>query len=170
MAKTKLVALAGVMAALTTVLSLEPFVLPIAIGPFTSKIHFTQLPIFISGVLGGPWAGLLTGAIGGIYMSFSVGIPFIIGGLGLLGFSTGIFAQRIKLRPVISSILAWGVQAPYVFITDYLWFVFSRLMPAAVALPIVGTILLNITLEIVIAAILTELLVPQVQRIAFPLK
>lgn len=162
--RTKILAFAGVMAALTNILSIEPLVIPVIIGPFASKIHFSQVPIFISGILAGPWAGLLTGAIGGLYMSYSAAIPFIVGGLAILGFSAGLFANRAKLRPSFSSILAWCVQAPYVFVTDYVWFVFSRLMPPSAALTVVTTILVKLTVEAVVASILAEILIHYIKR------
>jgi uncharacterized membrane protein len=56
-------------AALSNILSIKPFAIPIPASPFTTKIHFTQLPIFPSSILAGPWAGMLTGAVGGLYMS-----------------------------------------------------------------------------------------------------
>jgi len=164
MSKTKTLTLVAAMAALSNILSLEPFVIPIAIGSFSSKIHFTQLPILVSSILAGPWVGLLTGAIGGLYMSFSVGVPFIVGGLALLGFSAGLFAERRRLRPFFSSILGWCVQAPYVLVTDYIWFVFWGLMPPSVVLAVVTTILVKLTVEAVIASILAEILISYIKR------
>ena len=172
MRQAKLLTFAALMAALSNILSIEPLVIPIAAGPFPSKIHFTQLPIFISGILAGPWAGLLTGTVGGLYMSFSVGIPFIIGGLAILGASTGVFAK--KLRPFISAILAWCVQAPYVFVTDYVWFTSFRVvpppMPPPAALTAISTILIKLTVEAVIASIIVEILIPYIKRAGLTLK
>lgn len=153
------------MAALSNLLSFQPFVIPIVIGPFSSAIHFSQLPIFVSGIFAGPWAGLLTGAVGGLYMSISVNIPFIIGGLALLGLSAGFFAKRLKLRPLLSSILAWCVQAPYVCITDYLWFTSFSLMPPPVAQAVVSTILVKMTVENLISSVLAEMLIRAIKRI-----
>lgn len=153
------------MAALSNILSIEPFVIPIPAGPFPSKIHFTQLPIFISGILAGPYAGLLTGAVGGLYMSFTA-IPFIIGGLALLGVSAGLFAK--KFRPLFSGILAWCVQAPYVFITDYIWFI--RFMSSSVALTTITTIMIKLTVEAVIASVLVEILIPYIKRAGLTFK
>ena len=97
-------------------------------------------------------------------MSFTA-IPFIVGGLGLLGFSAGIFARRLKLRPFFSAVLAWCVQAPYVFATDYAWFVYiAKLMPPSVALATVTTILIKLTVEAIIASALVEVLVPYIKR------
>ena len=91
--RTKALSVAALMAALANILSTEALTIPIVIGPFASKIHFTQLPIFISAALAGSYAGLLTGAIGGLYMSYTVGIPFIVGGLAILGLSAGVLAR-----------------------------------------------------------------------------
>ncbi len=164
MSRTKMLTIAALMAALSNILSVEPLTIPLVIGPFSSKVHFSQAPIFIGSVLAGPWAGLLTGAIGGLYMAYSVGIPFIIGGLAILGFSAGLLAKRLKMRPFLSSILAWCVQAPYVFATDYVWFVYSGMMPSPVALTVVTTIPIKNTVEAVIASILTEVIVQAIKR------
>lgn len=162
--RTKALTISALMAALANIFSTELLTIPIVIGPFSSKIHFTQLPIFISALLSGPLAGLLTGAIGGLYMSYSAGIPFIIGGLGLLGCSTGFLAHRLKLRPLVSSIGAWCIQAPYVFVTDYVWFIVSRIMPSSVALSVITTILLNLTIEVIIASIIATIVVHYIKR------
>lgn len=162
--RTKVLTLAAIMATMSSILSLEFFTVPIVIGPFSSKIHFTQLPIFISGILGGSVAGLLTGAISGLFMGYLVGIPFIVGGLALLGFSNGFFTNNLNLRPGISSILAWCVQAPYVLITDYIWFTYSRLMSSSVALTVVTTILVNLTIEAVISSALAAIIIRYIRR------
>ena len=104
--RTQALTVSALMAALANILSTEALTIPIIIGPFSSKIHFTQIPIFISVIFSGPYAGLLTGAIGGLYMNYSVGIPFILEGLALLGFSAGFLAHGLKLRSFLSSIFA----------------------------------------------------------------
>jgi len=123
LAQTRIITLIAMLAALANILSLPFLTIPLVIGPVNSTVHFTQLPIFLSGILAGPWAGFITGAIGGLYMSYSTGIPFIIGGLGILGLMTGVFAHKLQLHPAVALGLAWCVQAPYVFVTDYLWFI-----------------------------------------------
>lgn len=152
------------MAALSIILSIEPFAIPIVIGPFNSKIHFSQIPIFISGILAGPWAGLLTGAIGGLYMSI-VRIPFIIGGFAILGLATGFFAKKLKIRLLFAGIIAWCIQAPYVFVTDYIWFVYFTAMPPSVALTTIITILLKLTVESLIAAVFVTIIIPYIKRL-----
>ncbi|MCW4041120.1 MAG: ECF transporter S component [Candidatus Bathyarchaeota archaeon] len=162
---TRVITLVAVLAALANILSLQFLTIPLVIGPFNSSVHFTQLPIFLSGILAGPWAGFVTGLIGGIYMSYSAGIPFIIGGLGLLGLMTGLFAHKLQLYPAVAAGLAWCVQAPYVFVTDYIWFIASRTMPPEVAMTIVSSILLKLTVEAIISAVLSNLLSKYLQRI-----
>jgi LytS/YehU family sensor histidine kinase len=155
--------IAALMAALSNILSTELFTIPLAVGPIVSRVHFTQIPIFLSGILAGPWAGLLTGAVGGLYMSFTM-IPFVFGGLALLGFMTGYVAKRFKFRPFLSAILAWVVQAAYVYVTDYFWFTSVQSMPGRVATGVVTTILMKLTVEAVIAAILVEVVVLSLGR------
>ncbi len=162
--RTKALTVTALMAALANILSTELITIPLVIGPFTSKIHFTQIPIFISAILSGPLAGLLTGAIGGLYMSYTVGMPFIVGGLAILGFSAGILSHRLKLRPLLSSAFAWCIQAPYVFITDYVWFVYSRVMPSTIALTVITTILITLTIEAIIASIIATMVIHYIKR------
>ena len=157
---TKTITFVALMAALSNILSTQPAVIPIAIGSLNSSIHLTQLPILISGIFAGPWVGLITGAIGGLYMSFSTEIPFVMGGLAILGLSSGFLANKIRLRPISSGILAWGIQAPYVFITDYVWFIFSRGIASSVALTTVTFILVKLTVEALIASGLTAIIIP----------
>jgi uncharacterized membrane protein len=164
---TRKLTFAALMAALSNILSFPPFVIPVIVGPFSTAIHLSQLPIFLSGVLAGPWAGLMTGGVGGLYMSFSTGIPFIIGGLALLGASAGYVSKKYGLNPFLSSLLAFGIQAPYVFITDYLWFTLTRFMSSTVALNVVTTIVLKLTVEAVIAAGLVSVIVPIIKRAGF---
>jgi thiamine transporter ThiT len=163
--RTRTITLVAVLGALANILSLQFLTIPLLIGPFNSSVHFTQLPIFLSGILAGPWAGFVTGLIGGLYMSYSAGIPFIIGGLGLLGLMTGVFSQKLRLHPAFASGLAWCVQAPYVFITDYIWFISTRTMPPEVAMTVVSSILLKLTVETIISAVMSTLLVKYLQRI-----
>jgi len=164
MNKTRTLTFAALMAALSSLLSIPPFSIPIAFGPFTSEIHFNQIPIFISGILAGPWAGLLTGATGGLYMSITR-IPFIIIGLAILGLATGFFAKRLKLKPFFAIILAWCVQAPYVLMSDYLWFVFFTPIPYSVVLTTIITILVKLSIEALISATFVAILIPYIQRL-----
>jgi len=166
--KVKKLSLVAIMAALANILSVPPIAIPIALGAFQSSIHFAQLPIFIAGILAGPAAGLMTGAIGGLSMSFVFvpKIPFIVGGLAILGCAAGFFAKR--LRPLFAGILAWLVQAPYVALTDYVWFtLFSpspvRKTPEA-AWTFVASIMVILTIEAVISSALAEVIIAYLKK------
>ena len=159
----KTLSFVALMAALANVLSVPPIAVPIFLGSFQSSIHFTQLPIFVAGILAGPAAGLLTGAIGGLFAGFAVPkIPFIIGGLAILGGTAGLFTRRF--RPFLAGILAWLVQAPYVAVTDYVWFtLFLQRTPQA-AWAIITTLLVVLTVEVVISSILAEVIIAYLKK------
>lgn len=156
--KTQMFSFIALMAALASVLSLPPIAVPIT--PELT-VHFSQLPIFIAGVVTGPVGGVMTGAVGGLYMSFTR-IPFIVGGLAILGLTTGLFSR--KMRPLLSCALAWLVQAPYVAVTDYVWAsVFLHRAPQA-AWAFVASIMAVLTVEAVISAALAEIIVRYLKR------
>ena len=163
MTKAKTVAFVALMAALANVMSLPPLAIPLPLGPFTSSIHFFQLAIFLCGILAGPRAGLLGGAVGGLYMSVSVTrIPFVVGGIAILGGSAGLFAK--KFRPAIAGSLAWLVQAPYVLVTDYVWFTLFSGTSSAVALGLILPIMVTLTIEAIVCAILADIIVHYLKR------
>ncbi len=159
--KAKTAAFVALMAALANVMSLPPLAIPIPIGTFTSSIHFFQLAIFLAALLAGPWAGLLSGVVGSLYMS-ALRVPFIAGGIALLGVSTGLFAKRF--RPVTACMLAFLVQLPYTFATDFLWFTFFLGNMPAAALGIVLPITLSLGFEALVCAVLADLIVHYFKR------
>lgn len=151
----------ALMAALANVMSLPPVAIPLQFGSFTSALHFFQLAIFMCGILAGPWAGFLCGAIGGLFMAVTK-IPFIVGGIALLGGSVGLFAR--KVRPVFAGLLAWMVQAPYVLVTDYIWFTLFVGRSSTIAWAIIVPIMINLTLQAIICAILTNIIIHYLRR------
>jgi thiamine transporter ThiT len=159
MAKAKILAFTALMAALSNVLSI--FAIPIQLGTFTSDVHFFQLAILLCGILAGPWAGLLGGAVGGLYMS-ATKIPFIVGGIAIFGGSAGLFAKKVK--PVLAGLLAWLVQAPYLLVTDYVWFTLFAGTPSAVAWAIIAPIMMMMTLEAIICAVLADVTVHYLRK------
>jgi len=162
MKKTRVLTFTAVMAALANVMSLPLFAIPLQLGGFTSSVHFFQLAIFLCGILAGPWAGLLGGAVGSLYMSVTT-IPFILGGIAILGGSVGLFAE--KVRPFFACLLAWLIQAPYVFVTDYVWFtLFAPPRSSIGALLIVTPIMVNLTLQAIVCAILANIITHYVKR------
>jgi len=167
MKKSKVLAFAALMAALANVLSVPPLAVPIELGGFTSALHFFQLAIFICGVLAGSWAGLVSGAVGGLYMGLTK-IPFIIGGGAILGGSVGLLAK--KVRPVFAGLLAWLVQAPYVVVTDYLWFTLFTGKSSKIAWALIIPIMINLTLQAVVCAILADFIMHYVKRAGISLQ
>lgn len=161
MIKAKTVAFTALMAALANVMSVPPLAVPLPLGGFTSSVHFFQLAIFLCGILAGPWAGVLGGAVGGLYMSVTK-IPFVLGGIAILGGSAGLFAK--KVRPVFAGLLAWLVQAPYVVITDYVWFTLFAGTSSAVAWTLLAPIMINLTLQAVVCAILADIIIHYIKR------
>ena len=156
--KTSTLPFIALMAALANILSFPPIAL--SITPEIT-VHFSQLPIFIAGILTGPAGGMMTGAIGGLYMSFTR-IPFIIGGLAILGLATGFFSKRV--RPLYAGFLAWLVQAPYVAVTDYVWFAASLQNTPQAAWAFVASIMTVLTIEAVISSALAEVAVRYLKR------
>jgi uncharacterized membrane protein len=156
--KTSTLPFLALMAALAIVLSFPPIAVPIT--PEIT-IHFSQLPIFIAGILTGPAGGLMTGAIGGLYMGLTK-IPFIIGGLAILGLTTGFFGKRV--RPFYAGLLAWLVQAPYVVVTDYVWFAILLERTSQAAWAFVTPIMIVLTIEAVISSALAEVTVRYLKR------
>jgi uncharacterized membrane protein len=161
MAKAKTVAFVAVMAALANVMSFPPLAVPLTFGTFTSSIHFFQLAIFLCGILAGPWAGLLSGAVGSLYMGVTR-IPFIVGGIALLGACTGLFAKRFQ--PVVACLLAWLVQAPYVVVTDYVWFTYFVGASPTAALGLLTPIMVNLGLQALVCALLSEVIVRYLRK------
>jgi uncharacterized membrane protein len=163
----KVLTFVAVMAALANILSTPPLAIPIFFGPFESAIHFSQLLIFISGILAGPAAGLLTGFVGGLYMSFTK-IPFIVIGLAILGYSAAFFSK--KFNPFFSGVLAWCIQAPYVLVTDYIWFAFFLQNPNRVVWVILFPIMIKLSVEAVICAFLAHLIIRYLKRLGISLQ
>ena len=161
MKKAKTVAFVALMAALANVMSLPPLAIPLQLGGYTSAVHFFQLAIFICGILAGPWAGLVSGAVGGLYMGVTK-IPFVVGGIAILGVSVGFFAK--KVRPVFAGLLAWLVQAPYVLVTDYIWFTLFAGNSSAAAWAIVIPIMVNLALQAVICAVVADVIILYLKR------
>lgn len=159
--RAQVLTLVALMAALANVLSVPPIAVPIA--PRIT-VHFTQLPIYLAALLAGPAAGLITGAVGALYMSsFVAQIPFIVGGLAILGFVTGVLRKRY--RPFVAGTLAWVVQAPYVVVTDFVWFTIVVHMPTEAAWALIFQLMIALTIEAVIGSALAQIIVSYLSRV-----
>ena len=141
---SRLAAFTAVMSALAVALSAlsVPFVLGL-------RVHFFQVAIMLAGVIAGPVPGLVTGAIGGVYVAALRSDPTIVVGNALLGLFTGLFVR--KMRPVLAGILAWVlIQAPWLYLTG----TYILNVPAVV----MQTILATLTVEDVICAVIADVL------------
>ena len=141
---SRLAAFTAVMSALAVALSAlsVPFVLGL-------RVHFFQVAIMLAGVIGGPVPGLVTGAIGGVYVAALRSDPTIVVGNALLGLFTGLFVR--KMRPVLAGILAWVlIQAPWLYLTG----TYILNVPAVV----MQTILATLTVEDIICAVIADVL------------
>ena len=113
------------------------------------NIHLFQVAVFIAAVGGGPFSGIVAGVFGGVYMASVRGDIAIVAGNMLLGLTAGILSR--KLRPAIACSLAWFLfQMPWLFIVD----IYVYKIPLAV----VEIILITLTVEDVISAVITDLL------------
>lgn len=131
------------MSALANVVSL--YSIPISILGFQSRIHFQQLPIILGGVVAGGAVGLIIGFFGAFVMAYSTGIPFILGGMAIVGLTSGLFVKKVK--PLYAGILAYVVSIPYVAATDYIW---------GMPLPVIEGILIKLGIEAILCSVLVE--------------
>ena len=147
---SKQIAFIAVMCALANVLGF--FTIPIGL----TSIHLMQLPIILTGLSLGSWAGGLVGFVGAVVMAYRLSPPnpYILLGNAILGFFTGLFYSRLKKmggRPIIPQVVsvlaAYIAQAPYVYATDI------YLIP--IPPPVVLTIILpKLLLEDIISVLL----------------
>jgi len=138
-------------AAFTAVMSAVAVALSALSVPFVLglRIHFFQIAIMLAGVIGGPVSGLVTGAIGGVYMAALRSDPTIVVGNALLGLFTGLFVR--KMRPALAGIAAWVlIQAPWIYLTG----TYILHVPGVV----MQTILATLTVEDVSCAVIADVL------------
>lgn len=152
-ARTRFIAFVAVMSALSNVLAF--FVIPA--GAVT--LHLIQLPIVFAGLAVGAVAGGLVGFFGAFTMAFTLAKPnpYLTLGNAILGFLIGAFYARIRgwsrkpiVPQVISVVLAYVVQAPYVYLTD----VYGMGMPQVIVVSIMGVLLI----EDLISALISHLI------------
>ena len=150
---SKLITFVATMCAVANVLGL----FAISIG--TTKIHFMQLPIILSGLALGPSVGGLVGFIGATAMAFNLAPinPYLLLGNAILGFFTGLFylyLRKMKVRPIIPQVIsvlgAYIVQAPYVYATD----VYFMSMPPSFVLAILVKLLLEDAISVLLSHVI----------------
>ena len=132
---SKLVAFVAVMGATANLLGF----FAISMGP--TKFHLLQLPIILAGLSLGPWIGGLVGFVGAAVMAYTTLNPYLLLGNAILGFSVGALYSRLKGKGIplvpqlISLIVAYIVQSPYIYVTDVFLMAMPSQLVQAVILP-----------------------------------
>ena len=139
---SRVVAFVATMSALANLLGL------LVVHVWVVNIHFSQIPVILAGLGMGPFSGAFVGFVGFALAAFRLPVanPYIMGGNAILGFFTGLIYSKIRVmrtRPILPQMIAvlaaYGVQAPYVFLTD----VYLMAMPVSIVLPIMGVLLME---------------------------
>lgn len=123
---------------------------------FGIRIHYFQYLIFIAAIIYGPIGGLLSGMCGSIHTALALNNPYIIIGNMILGFFVGLF-YRTNNRIIISVIIAYLIQLPWLWITD-LYF-------ANMHVNIVKGIVVGLLISNIIFAIITKLTYKKIKKI-----
>ncbi|MBU7032575.1 MAG: hypothetical protein HXS53_08590 [Theionarchaea archaeon] len=158
----KQIVFVGIMSALGTALAIVSFV---PIGPGI-HIDFSHIGTFIVAIALGPFYGMMTGALIGIYPMTVFGNPLVIIGKALTGLFIGLLIQKARLvigvesgkkekylRIVPTTIVGWFPEALFTFVTLGIIGI-PTLFPMAV----VQSILVKGAAEIVLLGILCEVL------------
>lgn len=121
--KTRLIALIAILSALSNIISLFSF--PIPLMGFTPRIHFIQIPILTASLGIGPISGTLVGLIGATNMALFSSNPFIIFYNSLLGFFSGLFyimfrkmGRNILLTQLIAVLFGYLIQFPFIYLIN----------------------------------------------------
>jgi uncharacterized membrane protein len=158
----KQIVFVGIMSALGTVLAVVSFV---PIGPGV-HIDFSHIGTFIVAIALGPFYGMITGALIGIYPMTVFGNPLVIVGKALTGLFIGLLIQRARLvigiegekrakflRIVPTTIVGWLPEALFTFVTLGLIGI-----PVLFPMAVVQSILVKGAAEIVLLGMLCEIL------------
>lgn len=158
----KQIVFVGIMSALGTVLAVVSFV---PIGPGI-HIDFSHIGTFIVAIALGPFYGMITGALIGIYPMTVFGNPLVIIGKALTGLFIGLLIQRARLvigvesgekaktmRIIPTTVVGWFPEAVFTFVTLGIIGI-----PVLFPMPVVQSILVKGAAEIVLLGILCEIL------------
>jgi riboflavin transporter FmnP len=158
----KQITFVGIMSAMGTALALASFV---PIGPGIN-IDFSHIGTFIVAIALGPFYGMVTGALIGIYPMTVFGNPLVPVGKAVTGLVIGILVTRARLvigvenkeklrllRIVPTAVVGWIPEAVIILVT--LGFLG---IPYFLPMPVVEGILVKGTGEIILLGILCEVL------------
>ena len=125
---------------------------------FGLRIHFFQYLIFLAAFIFGPIGGILSGALGSLYTAVALNNPYIAIGNIILGGFTGFFLRK-KLGILPSVILAYIIQAPWLWFTDiYL---------AGMAMKYVNMIVIALLVSNIICALATKFTAKKIKSLFF---
>lgn len=125
---------------------------------FGLRIHFFQYLIFLAAFIYGPIGGMLSGGLGSLYTAIALNNPYIAIGNIILGGFTGFFLRK-KLGILPSVILAYVIQAPWLWLTDiYL---------AGMAMSYVNMIVIALLVSNILCALAAKLTVKHIKRLFF---
>ncbi len=112
---------------------------------FGVRMHFFQYLIFLAAMIYGPFGGAISGLFGSMYTAFALNNPYIMVGNIILGTFVGLFYKKINI--VISVLLAYFIQLPWLWVTD----IYLAGMPVNVVKGIVVGLLISNTIMAFIA-------------------
>ena len=137
-----------------------PNLLSLVNFPFAGfMIHTFQVAIFLAAYLYGPQGGLFAGLFGSSFSAYAMANPFIIGGNAILGFFTGLFYRK-GFHPVLSALMAFGIQIPWLIVTDYY---LVHLSPKFITTLIIALLISNVIWSF-IASHLKKLFEPHIPK------
>ncbi|KYK35263.1 MAG: hypothetical protein AYK19_10950 [Theionarchaea archaeon DG-70-1] len=156
----KQIAFVGIMSALGTALALVSF---IPIGP-NINIDLSHIGTFIVAIALGPFYGMITGTLIGIYPMTVFGNPLVPVGKALTGFVVGLLATRLRLvggekekrripKIVPAVFVGWVPEAVFILVTLGILGI-----PMLFPMPVVEGILVKGSGEIIFLGIVCEFL------------
>ncbi len=167
---SKSIAMVGVMAALSNVLSF----IYVPLAPGVNLYFLVQVPYFIAAMTLGPLAGALAGLLGTLTMAYTVYISKGIGGVfipvgnAILAGVTGFIAEKVKIFdrlergeffwPVACAAVGEFAEAPYIFVTLLVTFVFMVGMELGVAMNIIFIIMGKAMIEVLLSSFIVAVL------------
>lgn len=157
---TKQIAFVGIMSALGTALALVSF---IQIGP-NINIDLSHIGTFIVAIALGPFYGMITGTLIGIYPMTVFGNPLVPVGKALTGFVVGLLAMKLHLvgeekekrripKIVPAVFVGWIPEAVFILVTMGILGI-----PMLFPMPVVEGILVKGSGEIIALGIVCEFL------------
>jgi uncharacterized membrane protein len=160
---TERIVIAGVLAAMTIILGVVPGIGFIPLPNISGSATIEHIPTILGGVLAGPLVGIITGLVFGLTSFLRATVPLFKDPsvailprlfIGLTAWAT--FAALVRLNRDVAAAVAGFVGSATNTILVVAMIIIRGYAPAAVIIPAVA---LQATIEAIIAAILTVILV-----------